>query len=128
MSATITTTTSPHPFTAGLDHGLLRYQRCDDCGRAQTLTRLACAHCGSEHLAWHAATGHGIVVAASVVNRAPSDAFRPLVPYTLVLVELDEGPRVMGHAMPGTGIGDNVKAGTFAHEKRSLLRFAPTRH
>lgn len=115
-----------HPFTDGLAHGLLRYQRCEDCGRAQTLTRLACAQCGSERLAWHDAQGSGTVVAASVVSRAPSDAFRPLVPYTLVLVELDEGPRVMGHAMPGTTIGAHVKAGTFAHEKRSLLRFAPT--
>ncbi len=120
MSASI------HPFTEGLDHGLLRYQRCEDCGRAQTLTRLACAHCGSERLAWHDAGGHGTVVAASVVKRAPSDAFRPLVPYTLVLVELDEGPRVMGHATPGTAIGDHVKAGTFSHERRSLLRFSPS--
>ncbi|KQP15146.1 Zn-ribbon domain-containing OB-fold protein [Pseudorhodoferax sp. Leaf267] len=122
------TTTATHPYTDGLAQGLLRYQRCDDCGRAQTLTRLACAHCGSEHLAWHEAQGRGTVVAASVVSRAPSDAFRPLVPYTLVLVELDEGPRVMGHAMPGTTIGDHVKAGTFAHEKRSLLRFSPAAH
>ncbi len=120
--------TTTHPFTDGLARGLLRYQRCADCGRAQTLTRLACAQCGSEHLAWHDAAGRGTVVAASVVSRAPSDAFRPLVPYTLVLVELAEGPRVMGHAMPGTEIGDTVKAGTFAHEQRQLLRFSPTAH
>lgn len=117
-----------HPFTDGLAQGLLRYQRCEDCGRAQTLTRLACAHCGSARLAWHDADGRGTVVAASVVSRAPSDAFRPLVPYTLVLVELDEGPRVMGHAMPGTEIGDCVKAGTFAHEQRSVLRFSRAGH
>ena len=116
----------PHPFSDGLTQGLLRYQRCDDCGRSQSLTRLACMHCGSEHLAWHEATGHGTVVAASVVSRAPSDTFRPLVPYTLVLVELAEGPRVIGHAMPGAAIGDQVKAGTFEHERRSLLRFSPS--
>lgn len=116
---------STHPYTEGLAQGQLRYQRCEDCGAAQTLSRLACGACGSERLAWHQASGHGTVLAASVVSRAPSDAFRPLVPYTLVLVALDEGPHVVGHALPGTHIGDHVQAGTFAHERRSLLRFAP---
>lgn len=116
---------STHPFTDGLALGQLRYQRCEHCGQAQTLSRLACAACGSEHLAWHRSGGQGRVLAASVVSRAPSDAFRPLVPYTLVVVELDEGPHVVGHALPGTAIGDRVHAGTFEHERRRLLRFAP---
>lgn len=120
--------TSGHPFTDGLEQGVLRYQRCAGCGQAQTLTRFACPHCGSDRLEWHDAVGGGTVVAASVVSRAPTDAFRALVPYTLVLVELDEGPRVMGHATPGIAIGDRVTAGTFAHGERHLLRFAPTGH
>ncbi|WP_326536771.1 Zn-ribbon domain-containing OB-fold protein [Pseudorhodoferax sp.] len=115
-----------HPFTEGLAQGQLRYQCCEDCGAPQTLSRLACTACGSERLAWQQASGQGTVLAASVISRAPSDAFRPLVPYTLVLVELAEGPRVVGHALPGTAIGDRVRAGTFAHEQRNLLRFAPT--
>ncbi len=114
-----------HPFTEGLARGQLRYQRCADCGAAQTLSRLACTACGSERLAWHDASGRGTVLAASVISRAPSDAFRPLVPYTLVMVELAEGPRVVGHALPGTAIGDRVHASTFEHERRKLLRFAP---
>ncbi|KQP37147.1 Zn-ribbon domain-containing OB-fold protein [Pseudorhodoferax sp. Leaf274] len=118
-------TESLHPFTDGLAQGQLRYQCCEDCGAPQTLSRLACTACGSQRLAWREASGRGTVLAASVVNRAPSDTFRPLVPYTLVLVELAEGPRVVGHALPGTGIGDRVRAGTFPHESRSLLRFAP---
>lgn len=114
-----------HPFTDGLAQGQLRYQCCEDCGATQTLSRLACTTCGSARLVWQEASGRGTVLAASVVNRAPSDSFRPLVPYTLVLVELTEGPQVIGHALPGTGIGDFVQAGTFTHEDRSLLRFAP---
>lgn len=120
--------TSSHPFTSALNQGVLRYQRCTDCGRAQTLTRLACSHCGSAALQWHDACGDGTVVAASVVSRAPSDEFRPLAPYTLVLVHLAEGPNVMGHATAGVAIGDSVKAGTFPHGDRQLLRFSPARH
>lgn len=119
--------TADHPFTSGLASGVVRYQRCADCGRAQSLTRLACTYCGSRRLDWQDAGGEGTVVAASVVSRAPSDAFRALAPYTLVLVELAEGPCVMGHAAAGIAIGDRVTAGTFVHGERHLLRFAPTR-
>jgi len=120
--------TSSHPFTAALNEGILRYQRCTGCGHAQTPTRLACSHCGSAALQWQDANGEGTVVAASVVSRAPSDEFRALAPYTLVLVQLAEGPCVMGHAAPGTEIGDAVKAGTVPHGERRLLRFSPTSH
>jgi uncharacterized OB-fold protein len=120
--------TSIHPFTAALRKGVLRYQRCTQCGHAQTPTRLACSRCGSAGLQWQDARGDGAVVAASVVSRAPSDEFRALVPYTLVLVQLAEGPCVMGHAAPGTAIGDAVEAGTVPHGERRLLRFSPISH
>lgn len=117
---------SSHPFTTALNQGVLRYQCCSACGRAQSLTRLACPHCGSAALQWQDASGDGTVLAASVVSRAPSDEFRALAPYTLVLVQLAEGPCVMGHATPGTAVGDSVKAGTIPHGERRLLRFSPT--
>ena len=111
------------PFVDGLEAHVLRYQQCTGCARAQHLARSACAWCGSVQLQWSDASGHGKVVAASVVTRAPSDAFRALAPYTLVLVELAEGSRVMGHAEAGTSIGDAVAAGYFVHDGRTLLRF-----
>lgn len=124
-----TTTTTHHglaaPFTEGLAQGLIRYQRCSACGGAQTLARYACQHCGHGALQWHDAAGTGTVRAATVVARAPSDEFRPLAPYTLVLVQLDEGPRLMAHAAPGVCIGDAVRAGFFTHNGRTLVRFAP---
>lgn len=113
------------PFTDGLRHGVVRYQRCAACGHAQTLARHACQRCGHEDLRWHDAAGTATVRAATVVARAPSDDFRPLAPYTLVIAELDEGPRLMGHALPGVQIGQRVRAGFFAHQGRALLRFTP---
>jgi uncharacterized protein len=90
--------------------GGLRYQCCSDCAAAQSLSRFACHRCGSEHLAWRDAAGSGTVYAVTVVTRAPSEAFRALVPYTLVLVDLDEGARVMAHGAPGLAIGGRVRA------------------
>ena len=111
------------PFVAGLDEGEVRYQACDDCGAAQTLPRYACRKCGGTRLAWKVAKGDATVFATTVVNRAPSDEFRPLAPYTLALVDLAEGPRLMAHAEPGVKIGDAVTATFFRHGDRTLLRF-----
>ena len=64
-------------------------------------------------------------MAARVWARAPSDAFHALVPYTVVIAELDEGPRLMGHAPVGTTIGSRVRATTFEFDGHPLLRFVP---
>jgi uncharacterized OB-fold protein len=111
------------PFVQGLADGAIRYQSCIDCRAAQTLARYACRACGSARLDWRAATGRGTVFAVTVVTRAPSDEFRALAPYTLVLVDLDEGARLMAHAEPGIAIGDPVVAGFFTHNGRPLVRF-----
>ena len=115
------------PFTDGLREGLLRYQHCAACGGAQTLARYACQHCGERGaLQWRDAKGHATVCAVTEVARAPSDEFRALVPYTLVIAQLDEGPRLMAHALPGVRIGERVRAGFFERQGRTLVRFAPT--
>lgn len=111
------------PYIQGLQQGVLRYQHCTTCGGAQTLARYACQHCGATTLAWRDAGGMGTVQAATVVARAPSDEFRPLAPYTLVLVLLDEGARLMAHAQPDVGIGDRVQAAFFEHLGQPLVRF-----
>ena len=114
------------PFNDGLRDGVLRYQHCTACGGAQTLARYACQHCGERGaLDWRDAAGAATVCAVTEVARAPSDEFRALAPYTLVLVQLDEGPRLMAHATAGVHIGDRVHAGFFDHQGRTLVRFAP---
>lgn len=112
-----------HPYTAGLAAGELRYQACDDCGAWQPLQRHACRACGSTRLGWRRAGGGATVYAVTEVARAPTEAFRALAPYTLVLATLDEGPRVMGHAEAGVEIGARVRAGFLRHGEQTLLRF-----
>lgn len=111
------------PYIEGLARNVICYQQCASCGRAQTLARYACHHCGAQALSWRDALGRGTVQATTVVARAPSDDFRPLVPYTLVLVQLDEGTRLMAHASPDVCIGARVQAGFFQHHGRRLVRF-----
>jgi uncharacterized OB-fold protein len=120
---TISSDPISRPFVEGLARGELRYQRCADCGAVQRLARYACRACGSTRLEWKNSAGGGIVFAVSVVSRAPSDAYKPLLPYTLALVDLDEGARLMAHAEPGIAIGERVAAGFFEHDGRRLIRF-----
>ena len=117
--------TAAAPFAAGLARREVRYQACAACGHAQTLARHACSRCGATALEWRRASGRGTVYSRTEVMRAPSQAFRALVPYTIVIVELDEGSRVMGHGTPGLAIGDRVEAGFFDFDDRTLLRFEP---
>ena len=117
-------------FADGLARGELRVQRCSGCGTATLPPRLACPACGAATLPWQPASGGGTVWAVTVVHRAPSDLYKPLLPYTLVLVQLDEGPRVMGHGHAGLAIGDRVLARFFnlpgaAPGQLPLLRFEP---
>ncbi|MEZ5726753.1 MAG: OB-fold domain-containing protein [Burkholderiaceae bacterium] len=112
-------------FVDGLARGVLRVQACEACSTVQSLARHACPRCGSPRLSWRNASGLGTVFALTQVRRAPTPEFRALVPYTLVLVDLDEGARVMGHAADGLSIGDRVRAEFFEHDARPLLRFVP---
>jgi hypothetical protein len=111
------------PYASGLAAGILRYQRCAGCGAAQTGQRFACTACGGVRLAWHDAAGTGTVWSATTVHRAPTDAWRAEAPYTLVLVTLDEGPRVMAHGAPGLAIGQRVRAEAVSLAGTALVRF-----
>ncbi len=113
------------PYVEGLTEYLLRYQHCESCTGAQTFAHDACQFCGAETLSWRTSSGRGRVHAATVVARAPSDYFRSLAPYTLVVVTLDEGARVMGHATAGIQIGQAVIATFFKHLDQTLVRFEP---
>lgn len=111
------------PYLDGLTQGQIRFQQCTACGQAQIFAHDACTHCASDQLVWKTSTGHGCVFAVTIVSRAPSDAFRALAPYTLVVVEMQEGARVMGHAQAGIKIGDQVIAEYFEHAGHTLIRF-----
>ncbi len=113
------------PFTDGLATGVLRYQRCAACGQAITGRRVACTACGGVDLAWHTAAGTGTVWSVSTVHRAPTEAWRAEAPYTLVLVTLDEGPRVMAHGAADLVIGQRVQAQPAVLAGTALVRFMP---
>ena len=94
-------------WTRGGDR--LTYQHCLHCGRVFYFRRDFCPRCGVSVPPVRAATGLGTVYAATLVLRAPSDEFRAIAPYRIVLVDLDEGFRAMAHADPTLVIGDRAR-------------------
>jgi len=113
-------------FWSGCAAGELRYQSCAACAALQPYPRIYCLRCGAADLEWRAAQGRGTVYALTRVERAPSDEFRALLPYLIVLVDLDEGHRMMAHGAPGLAIGDRVGVRFFEHGGRHLPRFERT--
>jgi uncharacterized protein len=85
-------------------------EECRACGSLWRLPRGFCPACGSSDIAERAAGGAGTVYALTEIRRAPSPDFKAEIPYTIALVDLDEGARVMGRAADGLEIGDRVRA------------------
>jgi uncharacterized OB-fold protein len=93
-------------WTRGGDR--LVFQRCAACHHAFYFHRGFCPACGDGPPVTLPSSGRGTVHARTLVQRAPSDEFRAIVPYCIVLVDMAEGFRVMGHAEPTLAIGDPV--------------------
>lgn len=84
------------PFWEAAAQGVLRIQRCEACGTAQFPPRAICGHCHARGApAWVDAQGTGVIASHTTVHRPPSPAFKADLPYTLALVTLDEGPRIL---------------------------------
>jgi uncharacterized OB-fold protein len=82
-------------FYAHLAAGELRLQRCDGCGTWRHPPRVMCGRCGSDAWRWTAPTGRGVVYTWTVTHQALVPLFADDVPYAVVVVELEEGPRLV---------------------------------
>ncbi|WP_022887461.1 Zn-ribbon domain-containing OB-fold protein [Glaciibacter superstes] len=74
----------------------LVYQYCQSCSGTIFYLRTRCVHCGSENLELRQSAGVGTVYSYTTQYRAANPHFSESVPYTLALVDLDEGFRVLG--------------------------------
>ena len=90
------------PFWEAAGKGELRMQRCGDCGHVRFPPALLCPRCLSAQASWERMSGRGTVYSWVVVHQSQHPAFNPDAPYNVVIVELEEGPRLHGNL-----IGDN---------------------
>jgi uncharacterized OB-fold protein len=102
-------------FYAFCGRGELRFQRCADCGAWRHPPRLRCARCGSAAWSWEASSRRGTVFTWTVVHQPLHPAFAADVPYGVVVVETDEGVRLVanthGIALDALVLGLPVQVG-----------------
>lgn len=87
----------------------LVHQHCPACKHRWYFQRDFCPVCGQASPETLRCGGRGEVHATTLVHRAPDDAFRAIAPYRIVLVQADEGFRLMGHGDPALALGDRVR-------------------
>ena len=85
------------------------FQRCSTCQHTWYFHRDFCPACGHDAPAASASAGLGVVHASTLIQRAPSDEFRAIAPYRIVLVDVAEGFRMMAHGHARLAIGDRVR-------------------
>jgi uncharacterized protein len=88
----------------------IAYQACGNCKAVWYFQRSFCPQCGTSSPATLQASGRGTVHARTLVTRAPTEELRAHAPYLIVLVDADEGFRMMAHGEAALQIGDRVLA------------------
>ena len=77
------------------DHELW-IQRCIDCSEAFFYPRLHCPKCNTDKVEWFQASGRGTLY-SYMINYRPAPGFEAEAPYAIAVIELEEGPRMMGN-------------------------------
>jgi uncharacterized OB-fold protein len=113
-------------FFAWQAAGELRVQRCSACGRFRHPPTETCPACWSPDLRWERCAGTGTVFTWTRTHHAFVPQLAPALPYLCVVVELDEGPRLLAGLRPGdpwahVEVGQRVEV---AFEARGATRVA----
>ena len=113
----------------GIQQNELRIQYCLDCKTYWFPVIHCCPYCASERWEWRTSGGQGKLYSWAVIHRAFNPAYIHDVPYTIVAVNLEEGPRVFGRYLgkPMDELQPDMKlqAKAFQKEHQWLLGFEP---
>lgn len=83
-------------FWRATGEGRLVVQRCSTCGYLRWPPGPVCNQCQTPGGSWVPIRPRGVLYSYAEYHRALDPAFADRLPYTVVLVELDDGPRMYG--------------------------------
>ena len=95
-------------FDAAKRHELV-VQRCAQCGKHRFPAREICSSCLSRDATWERVSGRGHIFSYNVMHQVYHPGFASEVPYAVVVVELDEGARMISNLV-GVALQD-IKIG-----------------
>ena len=116
------------PFFEFCAAGELRIQRCAVCGLRRMPPLPRCAQCGSFEVEWEPMSGRGRVWSVVVVHPPLLPAYAAQAPYNVVVVELDDDPRIrlVGNVVDAPDARlDSVDPHTVAIGDRVEVVFSP---
>ena len=87
------------PFWESARRRELKLQRCGACGKAWYPIGPACPHCFSRQWDWALMSGRGTLHNYVVYHKAWTPWFETRVPYAVIQVELEEGPRLTANLL-----------------------------
>jgi uncharacterized OB-fold protein len=93
----VTETTAP--FWEATKENRLLLQWCTACDKPIFYPREVCPSCMGSALEWRDSTGRGTIYAVSVQHKAQNPLMADRAPYAVVLVELDEGVRILSNGV-----------------------------
>jgi len=106
-------TADNRPFWEAARRHELALQRCDDCRHLRYPPAPVCPECLSERATWTPVSGRGTVTTFVIVHKPYFPSFTADLPYNVVQVQLDEGPRLtanlVGVGHPDLRIGARVE-------------------
>lgn len=120
-------TAASAPFWEGCDREELVLPVCEACGHVFFYPRIHCPRCAGRALGWTRASGRGTVFSFTHVAVSFHGAeWESQLPYTVILVDLAEGPRMasrlIGEGREAVRSGDPV-AVTFPQVEGRRLPF-----
>jgi uncharacterized protein len=87
------------PFYKALEERRFVLPYCTDCGKPHLPPAPVCPFCFCDQVHWKEASGQGRISTWTVVQKAWFPAFANDIPYNVVQVELDEGPRLTANVV-----------------------------
>lgn len=87
------------PFWEAARRHELVVQRCRGCGTRRFPARDICSRCLSREADWASVTGRGTVFSFAIMHQVYHPGFADAVPYAVVVVELEEGARMVSNVV-----------------------------
>jgi hypothetical protein len=101
------------PFWEAAREGRLVIQRCRSCGALRWPPLVGCPECRGRETTWDEVSPGGTIWSFVVYHRAFAAELKDQIPYTVVMVELDDGPYLVGRLVDEDSrpaVGDRVIA------------------
>lgn len=120
------------PFWDAAKNRKLVLQKCSRCGSFQWYPKPLCEECGSPELVWTEVSGKGTVYSYTIIwHTKQNPGWEKDAPYNIVMVELDEGPRMYSNLvdcpLEEIRIGMRVEVTFIERDGFAIPQFRPVR-